>query len=291
MPVHLKRNQKKENTMRNKTNLGQFKFCIPTGIWTTVLVLAALLPLTAMCAESDEELAKATQNPIAAMISLPIQNNWDFGIGPADAMRYTLNVQPVIPFSLNSEYNLIVRTIIPYIYAEAPVQGGDNESGLGDIVQSFFLSPKASVGGWIVGAGPVILYPTASNDALGSEKWGAGPTVVLLKQQSGFTYGLLANQIWSFAGDNERANVSATFVQPFLSYTTKTFTTFGVNTESTYDWENSQWTVPLNTTVTQLLKIGGQPLTMQLGYRYYAEAPDGGPDWGLRFAVTLLFPK
>jgi hypothetical protein len=244
-----------------------------------------------MGAGSDEELAKATQNPIADLISLPIQNNWDFGIGPADAMRYTLNVQPVIPFSLTSTYNLVTRTIVPYIYAEAPVTNGDDESGLGDIVQSFFFSPKAPVGGWIMGFGPVFLYPTASNDAIGGKKWGTGPTAVLLRQESGFTYGLLTNHIWSFTGDDDRDNISATFLQPIFAYTTKTYTTFGLNTESTYDWENSQWTVPINAMITQMLKIGGQPLTVQLGYRYYAEAPDGGPDWGLRFAITLLFPK
>jgi len=261
------------------------------GVLSAVLLLLSVLAGPAIGAQSEEELAKATLNPVAAMISLPIQNNWDFGIGPADAMRYTLNVQPVIPLTLNSDYNLIIRTVVPYIYAEAPVRGGDDESGLGDIVQSFFFSPKNPVEGWIVGLGPVLLYPSASNDALGSEKWGAGPTGLVLKQESGFTYGLLFNHIWSFAGDDDRDNVSATFLQPFFSYTTKSFTTFGVNTESTYDWKNNQWNVPINLSVTQLLKLGGQPMTFQLGYRYYAEAPDGGPDWGLRFALTLLFPK
>jgi hypothetical protein len=269
----------------------RFNHCILTGVCATVLVLFALQPLPAMGADSDDELAKATLNPVAALISVPIQNNWDFGIGPANARRYTLNVQPVIPFTLSSELNLITRTIIPYIHAEATVMNGDDKSGLGDIVQSFFLSPKKPVGGWIVGAGPVFLYPSAGDDALGSKKWGAGPTAVLLKQDSGFTYGLLFNHLWSFAGDNERASVSATFLQPFFSYTTKSFTTFGLNTESTYDWQNSQWTVPINLSVTQLLKIGGQPLTLQLGYRYYVEKPKDGPDWGLRFAVTFLFPK
>jgi len=276
---------------KGTADMQRFSCGILTCALSTVLLLVAVLPWPALGAQSEEELAKATQNPVAALISLPLQNNWDFGIGPADAMRYTLNVQPVIPFSLTSDYNLITRTIVPYIVAEAPVKGGDDESGLGDIVQSFFLSPKALVGGWTVGFGPVFLYPTASNDALGSEKWGAGPTGVVLKQDSGFTYGLLFNHIWSFAGEDERDNVSATFLQPFLSYTTKTYTTFGVNTESTYDWENRQWTVPINASVTQLLKIGGQPLTLQMGYRYYADKPTGGPDWGLRFAFTILFPK
>ena len=243
-------------------------------------------------ADEAAELAKKLQNPVASLISVPLQSNWDFGIGSANAMRYTLNVQPVIPFSLNAEWNLITRTIIPIIHAESPVAGGDSTSGLGDIVQSFFLSPSAPTSrGWIWGAGPVFLYPSATDDALGAEKWGAGPTAVFLRQDSGWTYGLLANHIWSFAGTDSRADLSATFLQPFVSYTTKTYTTFGLNTESTYDWENSQWTVPINLTVAQLLKIGGMPMQFQAGGRVYAERPDGGADWGLRFTVTFLFPK
>jgi hypothetical protein len=257
-----------------------------------LLVLSILFPAFISAAESDEELAKKSLNPVAAMISLPLQFNQDYGIGPDDnAKRTTLNIQPVIPVSVSQDTNVIIRTIVPLIDAESPVPGGDDKSGLGDVVQSFFLSPKDPVGGWIVGFGPVFLYPTASEDVLGGKKWGAGPTGVLLRQESGFTYGLLFNHIWSFAGDDKRANISATFLQPFLSYTTKTYTSLGVNTESSYDWENKQWTVPINTTLTQILKIGGQPLSLQLGYRYYAEAPDGGPDWGLRFAITFLFPK
>ena len=142
-----------------------------------------------------------------------------------------------------------------------------------------------------MGFGPVFLYPSASIEALGSEKWGAGPTGVALKQDHGFTYGMLFNHIWSFAGNDQRANVNATFLQPFVSYTTKTYTSFGMNTESTYDWENSQWTVPINVTLTQMLKVLGQPLSLQLGYRLYVDAPDNGPDWGLRFTLTFLFPK
>jgi hypothetical protein len=242
-------------------------------------------------ADDAAELAKKLQNPVASLISVPLQSNWDFGIGSANAMRYTLNVQPVIPFSLTTEWNLITRTIVPFIHAESPVAGGDDAGGLGDITQSFFLSPSAPTSrGWIWGAGPVFLYPSATDDALGAGKWGAGPTAVLLKQDSGWTYGLLANHIWSFAGWGDR-NVNATFLQPFVSYTTKSYTTFGLNTESTYDWENSQWTVPINVLISQLVKIGGKPVQFQVGYRYYAEKPDGGPDWGLRFTVTFLFPK
>jgi hypothetical protein len=243
-----------------------------TSILCLLLLLALAVP--ALASESDEELAKKTQNPIAALISVPLQSNWDFGIGPADATKYTL----------------ILRTIVPVISMESPVPGGDSKSGLGDIVQSFFFSPVQPVDGWIVGAGPVFLYPTGAQ-AFSAKKTGAGPTAVALKQQSGWTYGMLANHIWSFAGPSDRQDVNATFLQPFLSFTTKTYTTLGVNTESTYDWVNSQWTVPINLTITQMLKVGGQPLTLQAGYRYYADAPDGGPDWGLRFTFTLLFPK
>jgi hypothetical protein len=113
----------------------------------------------------------------------------------------------------------------------------------------------------------------------------------MLKQENGWTYGALANHLWSVAGQGSTPDVNATFLQPFVSYTTKTFTTFGLNTESTYDWANSQWTVPLNASVSQLLKVGKQPMQFSLGAKYFAEGPSGGPDWGLRFSVTFLFPK
>jgi hypothetical protein len=238
------------------------------------------------------ELARKLQNPIASLISAPIQSNWDFGIGAANAMRYTANIQPVIPFSIGQDWNLVSRTILPVIYAESPVIGGSNKSGLGDIVQSLFLSPKEPTNnGWIWGAGPVLLLPTSTDDALGTGKVGAGPTAVMLKQSKGWTYGLLANHIWSYAGQGSSAEVNATFLQPFVSYVTKTYTTFGVQTESTYDWAARQWTIPLVGQVSQLVKIGGQPVQFAIGAKYYADKPDGGPEWGLRFSVTLLFPK
>ena len=240
---------------------------------------------------SQAELAKKLNNPVANLISVPIQNNWDFGIGPADAMKYTANIQPVIPLSLSEDWNIIIRTILPVIYAESPT-GGDSTSGLGDTTQSFFFSPKKPTeGGWIWGAGPVGYWPTSTDDVLGPGKVGAGPTAVVLRQEHGWTYGMLANHIWSFAGQGDTPDINATFLQPFLSFTTKTFTTFTLNTESTYDWENEEWTVPLNLMVAQLVKIGKMPVQFQIGGRYYAESPVNGPDWGLRFTVTFLFPK
>ena len=238
------------------------------------------------------ELAKATQNPIASLISVPLQNNFDWGGGPnGDGFQYKLNVQPVIPVSLSEDWNVISRTILPYVYQEEVI-GTSSQSGLADTVQSFFFSPvKPAPGGWIWGAGPVLQIPTATDDRLGEEKWGAGPTGVALKQQGPWTYGLLFNHVWSFAGEGGRADVNRTFLEPFVSYTTKTFTSFAVNTESNYDWEHGQWLVPVNMAVQQLLKVGKQPIALQVGGRYYAQGPSGAPEWGLRFQLTLLFPK
>ncbi|MFZ6751686.1 transporter [Undibacterium sp. Ren11W] len=256
-------------------------------------ILAGLCSFSAF-AESDEELAKKALNPVAAMISLPIQVNYDSDIGPAkEGTKTLINIQPVIPFSMNEDWNLISRTILPLVDQKNVTPTSGSQSGVGDIVQSVFFSPKkTTANGWILGAGPVLLLPSGSNE-FSAKKWGAGPTIVALKQDSGWTYGVLANHLWSFAGDAERADISATFVQPFLSYTNKSYLTLGLNTESTYDWKSEKWLVPLNFTATQMLKIGGQPLTLTAGARYWASTPKGvGPEgWGFRLALTLLFPK
>jgi hypothetical protein len=240
--------------------------------------------------DKEAELAKQLQNPVASLISVPFQNNFDFNIGPNDdGFKYTLNFQPVIPVSLSKDLNLIIRTIVPII-SQDDVIPGTSQSGLGDIVQSFFFSPKKPVAGLILGFGPVLLYPSATDSLLGSEQWGAGPTGLVLKQTGGWTYGLLFNHIWSYAGEDDRAYVSSTFLQPFISYTTKTKTTFGLNTESTYDWRNRQWTVPINVSISQLVKIGKMPVQFALGAKVYADGSSGAPDWGLRFVITPLFP-
>jgi hypothetical protein len=240
--------------------------------------------------DQDAELAKQLQNPVASLISVPFQNNFEFNLGPTgDGFKYTLNFQPVIPVSLSKDWNLIIRTIVP-IVSQDDVIPGTSQSGLSDITQSFFFSPKKPVGGLILGFGPVMLYPSATDSLLCTERWGAGPTVLVLKQVGGWTYGALLNHIWSYAGDDQRDYVSSTFVQPFVSYTTKTKTTFGLNSESTYDWHNSQWTVPINLSVSQLVKLGKMPVQFALGAKYYAGGPSGAPDWGVRFVVTPLFP-
>lgn len=237
------------------------------------------------------ELAKKLSNPVASLISVPIQNNFDFGGGPADhGFQYKVNLQPVIPIALNDDWVMISRTIMPYVYQHDRI-GNTSQSGLADTTESLFFSPKnPGPSGIIWGIGPDFYIPTATDSSLGAEKWGIGPTAVVLKQQDGWTYGVLANQIWSFAGDAGRQNINSTFLQPFLAYTTSKQTTFTVNTESSYDWVAGQWTVPVNWMVSQLVKIGKMPVNFQAGVRYYAAKPEGGPDWGLRFTITFLFP-
>lgn len=259
------------------------------------LAALAIASADAWAQQSEEEIAKAAQNPIAAMISLPLQYNYDQNIGPLeDGHKSYINVQPVIPFSLNEDWNLISRTIVPVIWQSDLFPGAGSQSGIGDTTASLFFSPKKPTsGGWIWGVGPVFYLPTASDDLLGADKWGAGPTAVFLKQEHGFTYGALMNHIWSVGGDSDRADISNTFLQPFFSYTTKTHTTFAVNTESSYNWETEQWSVPINLLVKQLVKVGEQRLQLTAGARYWADSPDNiGPQgWGARLEVSFLFPK
>jgi hypothetical protein len=262
-----------------------------------VLLLCALLPVHPAQAEqsaADAELAMQLSNPVAALISVPLQLNYDQDIGPADdGDRWLLNVQPVIPFSLNDDWNLISRTILPLVRQSDIYPGAGTQTGTGDVVQSIFFSPKAPTeSGWIWGAGPVLLLPTGSNDLLTADKWGAGPTAVLLKQSNGWTRGVLANHLWSFAGEDERADVNATFLQPFLTYTTPTQWTFGLNTETSYDWESEQWSVPANVSASKLLRFGKQLVSLGGGVRYWLDSPDSGAEgFGARITVTLLFPR
>ncbi len=262
--------------------------------------------------KSSAELARQLSNPIANLISVPLQNNLDYGGGAQRAgSQYLLNIQPVIPFKLTDDWNLITRTIIPFTDVVHIIPG--NPVGLGDIVQSFFFSPAKPTNGVIWGVGPVFLYPTATRDEISANQFGAGPSIVALTQSNGYTVGILANQIWgigapganglgggSILGDDgstivvppgRSPRINATYLQPFASYTFPTRTTVTMNAESTYNWTNNTWTVPITAGVSQLLKVGDQPISIGISGKYYAVRPEGAPAWGARFTLTFLFPK
>jgi hypothetical protein len=258
--------------------------------------------------DEQTNLAKQLANPISSLISVPFQANEDVGYGPShNGYKFTLNIQPVIPISLNKDWNLILRTIIPIVsqhdlfYVEnvpksSPLNPQNrSQDGLSDTLQSFFFSPKKpGPFGLIWGVGPALLYPTGTHPFLGTGTFSIGPTVVVLRQMGGWTVGALMNQLWSVVIEEHRKSISQLYLQPFVAYTTKTHTTFTVSSESTANWDNTpgdaKWTVPLLLQISQILKIGKQPVSIQVGGKYYADSPRYGPDWGVRFNFTLLYP-
>ncbi|MGL6044365.1 MAG: hypothetical protein ACRC1J_10605 [Sandaracinobacteroides sp.] len=264
------------------------------------LLLATAAPASAqdsadaaLDASASADLAQQLANPIASLVQVPVSTNLDFGWGlDGGGFRYTANIQPVVPISLNADWNLISRTIVPVIAQDGVTSPETGQFGLGDTVQSLFFSPRAaSSSGNVWGAGPVFLVPTATDRVLGTGKWGVGPSGVILKIAGQSTYGVLVNHIWSIAGTDNRNDVSASFAQPFYTYTTRTAMTFGISTEVSYDWLGDNWLAPVNLAISQLVVLGKQPVSFQGGFRYFVASPAGGPDWGLRLGVTLLFPK
>ena len=228
----------------------------------------------------DQELAKQLVNPVAKLISVPFQGNYNEGIGPeGEGEQFLINVQPVVPISLSKDWYIISRTIVPVISQQDVFPGAGEQLGLGNTLQSLFLSPARPVNGVIWGAGPVFYLPTNTDELLGPEKWGAGPTGVALWQGGPWTIGMLFNHVWSFAGAEEDADINSSYFQPFLSYTTRDAWSFTLNTESTYDWEAEEWSVPLNGTIAKLVKFGDQPVSIFGGVRYWAETPEKqGPE-------------
>lgn len=254
----------------------------------SALAILLMLPLAA-AGQDASELAKQTQNPIANLISVPLQGNWDFGIGDNEDTGTLLNVQPVIPFGVSKSMNVILRVIMPL--TSQPGSDGVRNNGMSDVVASAFFSP-ANAGRIIWGAGPVVLLPTATNNALGSQKFGVGPTVVVLTQPGKWTLGTLFNHIWSTSGATNRNDVNSTYLQPFANYNLGSGLAAGVSMEATGNWEaDDTWTAPLLFQVSKVTLLGKRPVNLAVAAGPTVASPTGGANWRFRLAATFLYPR
>ncbi len=266
---------------------------------TSKIITIALLILMLVIArvghgqeKSDEDLAKATQNPLASMISLPFQNNTNFGIGPDDDTQNILNIQPVWPFSLGEDWNFVTRTIIPVISQPGVAPGESRTNGLGDVTFTGWVSPKNS-GKWIWGVGGALVLPTATDDALGNDKWSVGPSVVVLTMPGKWVIGSLISNVWSVGGSGDQ-DVNFFTWQYFINYNMDNGWYLTSAPIITANWEadsNNTWTVPFGGGVGKIFRIGKQPLNAQVSAYYNVEKPASGADWQLRLQLQMLFPK
>ena len=269
----------------------------------TVLALSLVWVMLAPPARAQEEpadgsggrshLAQELTNPVADLLTIPIQMNYDSGIGPVDdGWKLQTNIQPVYPLDLGPDWNLITRTIVPVIWQGDLFPGAGSQFGLGDITISLFASPKKPSNGVIWGIGPILYLRTATDELLGAEKWGAGPTVIALTMRGRWTMGALANHLWSFAGDSDRTDINNTFVQPFAAYTWPSAWTVSFQSETTYNWEIKQWSVPVNVAVAKLVMLGRLPVSLSGGVGRWLTSPDSGPDgWRFRVQANFVLPK
>lgn len=245
-------------------------------------------------AANDAELAQELTNPIADLVTVPIQVNFDNDIGPTDqGSKVFMNIQPVIPVDINEDWILITRTIVPVISQDEIVPGAGSQFGLGDINEQLFFSPKKpSASGTTWGVGAAMLLPTATDAKLGSKKWGVGPSGVVLSLRGPWTFGALANHVWSIAGDKDRADISNTFLQPFMAYTWPNAWTVSAQSESTYNWKATEWAVPVNVAAAKLVKIGKLPVSLQAGVGYWLQSATNGPE-GIRYRLqaNIVLPK
>jgi len=262
-----------------------------------MLLLIATTPSLALAQEAQgtqnqEALAKAAQNPIANLISLPLQNNTDFGLGPEDGTRNVLNIQPVWPFHLGESWNLITRTIVPVVSQPGFAPEQEQKNGLGDTTFTAFFSPQNS-GSWTWGVGPVFLLPTSTDDRLGVGEWGAGASAVFLTMPGSWVVGSLFSNVRTF-GDDSDPKVNLFTWQYFINYNFGEGWYLTSAPIMTADWEadsNNRWAVPLGGGLGKVFRLGKLPVNANAQAYSFVEAPAGGPDWQLRLQVQFLFPK
>jgi len=259
------------------------------------VVSGMALSINAAAQEKDSsELAQELTNPIADLMTIPIQVNVDQNIGLNDeGSKTTINIQPVVPFKVGEDWNLITRTIVPLVKQKDIVPGRGSQSGLGDITEQLYFSPsKPTDSGVIWGVGAVIILPTATDSLIGAKKWAAGPAAIALKMSGPWTYGGLANHVWSFAGDDNRADINNTFVQPFVAYTWPNAWTVSLQSETNYNWEKEEWSIPVNVAAAKLVFFGRLPVSLQAGVGRWLETPDAGPeDWRFRLQANIVLPR
>ncbi len=237
------------------------------------------------------ELAKKTQNPVADLISVPFQSNFLQNVGHRRKSAYVLNIQPVIPIHLNEDWNVITRTILPVIDSPEIVPGFGDESGLGDIDFTAFLSPSKPEG-WIFGFGPTVSLPTASEDELGSERWGFGPSAVALKIDGPWVYGALVKNQWDVGGDSDRKHINRGLMQPFVNYNLAGGWYLVSGPIITANWKadsGEKWTVPVGGGFGRLFLIGEQPVNAQFQTFYNVVHPSLGGNWSMRLQIQFLF--
>ena len=259
----------------------------------STIILTLVWSATTAFGGANEDLAKKTQNPVSDLISVPFQNNLNFGLGPHNRVQNILNVQPVVPFKLTEDLNLITRTIMPIIKQPDLRTTSDDTWGIGDINTSIFFSPTNS-GQVIWGLGPILQFPTATDEVLGTRKWAAGPTGVALTMQGPWVAGAITSQIWSYAGNGDRDKVSAFVFNYFINYNFEGGFYLTSSPIVTANWEadsGNKWVIPFGGGMGKIFRIGKLPINAQTQAFYNVEQTTLGPDWTLRFQLSFLFPK
>jgi len=271
-----------------------WRFLAFSTIHCVVLALAVLSAnLQLACAQESSDIAKQAQNPIANLISVPLENDFNPHTGVNKEDSYVFEMKPVVPFRLSNDWNLITRTIIPVIQVPDLAHGVHGTGGLGDVQESLFLSPT-KVGPVIWGAGPVISFPTATENTLGTKKLSLGPTVVVLRSQGHWLFGSLAQNLFSVAGPSGRPDVNQMLLQPFVNYNLPHKWYLTSSPIITANWElrsSERWVVPVGGGVGRIVHLGKQPVNVYTQVFRNVQRPDGTSSWSARFQMQFLFPK